>query len=219
MLYIVSTPIGNLGDISQRAIDTLKDANLIVAEDTRRTINLLKHLGIEKKRMTSFDRHSEKRKTPYIIAELKEGKNIVLVSDSGTPGINDPGEYLIREAVKEGVTVSPVPGPNAIISALVCSGLPTEKFTFYGFAPKKEKQKKKFFEEIKGKKETKIFYESPYRVIDTLRLMSEMMPDAKMCIARELTKMHEEFIRGTVKEVFERIRDKNIKGEIVIVLE
>src|SRR3989344_4469556 len=171
MLYLVSTPIGNLGDISQRAIDTLRDADLIVAEDTRRTINLLKHLGIEKKRMTSFDRHSEKRKTPYIIAELKEGKNIALVSDSGTPGINDPGEYLIKEAVKEGITVSPIPGPNAIISALVCSGLPTEKFTFYGFAPKKEKQKKKFFEEMKGKNETKIVYESPYRVIDTLRLM------------------------------------------------
>ena len=109
MLYIVSTPIGNLGDINQRAIDTLRDADLIVAEDTRRTINLLKHLGIGKKRMTSFDRHSEKRKTPYIIAELKEGKNIALVSDSGTPGINDPGEYLIREAVKEGITVSPIP--------------------------------------------------------------------------------------------------------------
>ena len=219
MLYIVSTPIGNLGDINQRAIDTLRDADLIVAEDTRRTINLLKHLGIGKKRMTSFDRHSEKRKTPYIIAELKEGKNIALVSDSGTPGINDPGEYLIKEAVKEGITVSPIPGPSAIISALVCSGMPTEKFTFYGFAPKKEKQKKKFFEEAKEEKATKIFYESPYRILDTLRLMAELMPDAKICIARELTKMHEEFIRGSAKEVFERMKGKNIKGEMVIILE
>ncbi|PIN87111.1 16S rRNA (cytidine(1402)-2'-O)-methyltransferase [Candidatus Woesearchaeota archaeon CG10_big_fil_rev_8_21_14_0_10_44_13] len=219
MLYIISTPIGNLGDISQRAIDSLRAADLIVAEDTRRTINLLKHLGIGKKRMTSFDRHSERRKTPYILAELKEGKNIALVSDSGTPGINDPGEYLVKEAVAAGIAVSPVPGPSAIISALVCSGLLTGKFTFYGFAPKKEGEKRRFLEEMNGRKETKIFYESPYRIEKTIKLIAELIPESRICIARELTKMHEEFIRGTAKEVFARIKDKNLKGEMVIVLE
>lgn len=219
MLYVMSTPIGNLGDITQRAVEELKKADLIVAEDTRRTIRLLKHLGIEKKRMTSFDRHSEKRKTPFIIKELKEGKKVALVSDSGTPGINDPGEYLISEAVKHGIDISPIPGPSAIISALVCSGLPADKFAFYGFVPKKEKQKKEFFNGIKDKKETKVFYESPYRIEKTLELMKKVMPERKLCIARELTKLHEEFIRGSVREVCNKIKDKNIKGEIVVVLE
>ena len=218
MLCIISTPLGNLGDMSQRAIETLKNADLIVAEDTRRTINLLKHLGIEKKRMTSFDRHAEKRKTPYIIAELKEGKNVALVSDSGTPGINDPGEYLIKESINAGIQVSPVPGPSAIITALVCSGLPTKKFTFYGFAPKKENEKKRFFEDIKDRKETKIFYESPYRVEKTMKLIADIMPENHVCIARELTKMHEEFIRGTAGEVYGKIKGKDLKGEIVIII-
>lgn len=217
-LYIVSTPIGNLKDITLRALDILKDAEIIFAEDTRRTSILLTKYEIKNKKLISFNDFNKEKKTPSIINDLKLEKNIVLVSDSGTPAISDPGFYLVRESVKNGINVAPIPGPTAAISALVASGFPTDSFVFYGFTPKKEKAKKDFFNMIKNNDKTTIIYESPYRLIKTLEVMNEVMPDKDICIGREMTKKFEEFIRGTAKEVYEKLKDKNIKGEITIVI-
>lgn len=216
MLYVVSTPIGNLQDITLRAIDLLNSVDLVFAEDTRRTGNLLKRHNI-KNTLSSYNDKNKVNKTRKAIGLLKQGKEIAIVSDAGTPGISDPGFYLIREAIKNNIQISPVPGANAAISALVCSGLPTDKFGFYGFLPKKEKKKKEFFENLS--KNTIVFYESPYRLIKTLKLMADIIPKRNMVIARELTKKFEEFIRGTVKEIYDRLKDKKIKGEIVVILD
>lgn len=216
MIYIVATPIGNLKDITFRAIDTLREVDLIFAEDTRRTGILLKRWMIKDKKMLSYNDANKTRRTQEAIKLLRQGKDIALVSDSGTPGISDPGFYLIREAIKYNIPVSPIPGPTALISALVCSGLPTDKFEFYGFIPKKDNQKKKFFENIK--ETTTIFYESPHRIIKTLKTMNDTIPEKQVVIARELTKKFEEFIRGTVKGVYNKLKDKKIKGEIVVIV-
>jgi len=218
-LYIVSTPIGNLQDITFRAIETLNQSDIILAEDTRRTFILLNHYNIENKKLTSFNDFNKEKKSNYIINELKQNKNISIVSDSGTPGISDPGFYLVRECVRNNIQVIPIPGPTAAISALVSSGFPTDSFVFYGFIPKKEKAKTDFFNEIKNNSKTTIIYESPYRLIKTLRVMAEIMPDKEICIARELTKKFEEFIRGNTKDIYEKLKDKVIKGEITIVLD
>ncbi len=215
MLYIVATPIGNLRDITLRAIAILKEADLILAEDTRRTKNLLDEYQI-KIPMRAYHDHNKEQATPKILKDLAAGKSIALVSDSGTPGISDPGFYLVRECAENNIPVSPVPGPNAAISALVCSGLPTDRFCFYGFLPKKKKKRKEIFSKIIC---TTIFYESPYRVESTVQLMAEVMPEKKVVIARELTKKFEEFIRGTSKEVYEKIKGRKLKGEIVIISE
>ena len=217
-LYIVSTPIGNLSDITIRALDILKESDLILAEDTRRTSILLNHYNIKEKILISFNEHNNKQKTPYIINELNQNKTISLVSDSGTPGISDPGFYLIREAIKNNIQVSPIPGPTASIAALISSGFPTDSFIFYGFIPKKEKAKKDFFNKINQSSKTTIVYESPYRLIKTLKIMQEIIPDKEICIARELTKKFEEFIRGTAKEIYNKLKDRNIKGEITIII-
>ncbi|MBW2977871.1 16S rRNA (cytidine(1402)-2'-O)-methyltransferase [Candidatus Woesearchaeota archaeon] len=218
MLYIVSTPIGNLKDITFRAIDTLREVDLILAEDTRRTGILLQRWMIKDKKMLSYNDKNKTRRTKEVVELLKQGKDIALVSDSGTPGISDPGFYLIREAVKYNIPISPIPGACALISALVCSGLPTDKFEFYGFIPKKPGQKKKFFENLKEKETTTIFYESPHRIVKTLKTMNDIIPDKNIVIARELTKRFEEFIKGTVKGVYQKLKDKEIKGEIVVVI-
>jgi 16S rRNA (cytidine1402-2'-O)-methyltransferase len=217
-LYIVSTPIGNLKDITLRALDVLKDAEIILVEDTRRTSVLLNKYSISGKKLISFNDFNKEKKTGSLIDDLKEGKNIVLVSDSGTPGISDPGFYLIREAVKNEIDIVPIPGPTAAMAALVSSGFPTDSFVFYGFVPKKEKAKKDFFKEIKENDKTTIIYESPYRLVKTLKVMAEIIPDRKICIGRELTKKFEEFIRGNVKEAYDKLKDKKIKGEITIVI-
>jgi len=217
-LYIISTPIGNLKDITLRAIETLKALDLILAEDTRRTSILLNHYNIKHKQLTSFNDNNKEKTTPKIITELKNNKSIGLVSDSGTPGISDPGFYLIRESIKNNIKVIPIPGPTASITALTASGFPTDEFTFYGFIPKKEKAKKDFFNKIKNSNKTTIIYESPYRLVKTLKAMSEIMPNKKICIARELTKKFEELIRGTTKEVYHKLKEKNIKGEITIII-
>jgi 16S rRNA (cytidine1402-2'-O)-methyltransferase len=217
MLFIVSTPIGNLGDITFRAVETLKSADLIAAEDTRRTAVLLQHYSIHAK-MLSYNDHNKSSRIPGLINLLNNNKNIALVSDSGTPGISDPGFALIREAIKNNIAVVPVPGPNAAISALVASGLPTDSFAFYGFLPKKEKAKRDFFEKIKAMNETVIVHESPYRIQDTILLMKQCIPEKNVCIARELTKKFEEFIRGTPEELHGKIAGKQLKGEIVLVI-
>ncbi|MBN1502618.1 16S rRNA (cytidine(1402)-2'-O)-methyltransferase [Candidatus Woesearchaeota archaeon] len=217
MLYVVATPIGNLEDITLRALRILKEVDVILAEDKRRTGKLLKRYNI-KNIQQIYNDHNKERRTKNIIQMLKKGKDIALASDSGTPGINDPGFYLIRACIKEDIKVSPVPGPNAAISALAASGLPTDRFTYYGFVPKKEKKAKELFKKIKLLKESAIFYESPHRIKNTLKIMSEIAPTKQIVIAREITKKFEEFIRGEVKEVEDRLKNRKIKGELVIIL-
>jgi len=216
-LYIISTPIGNIEDITFRAVRILTEADLILAEDTRRTGVILAHYKIKNK-MDSYNDFNKEKKTSKIIELLRKGMDIALVSDSGTPGISDPGFYLVRECVRNNIQVIPIPGANALISALVCSGLPTDKFSFYGFLDKKEKKKRDFFNSIKEKKETIVVYESPHRLVKTLAIMNEVIPDKQLVIARELTKKFEEFIRGNVTEVYQRVKNRTIKGEIVLVI-
>jgi len=215
MLYLVSTPIGNLKDISSRTLDTFKEVDLILAEDTRRTGMLLKHCLIQKK-MSSYNDTNKERITSKIIEDLKSGLNIALVSDNGTPCISDPGFYLVREAIKNNLHISPIPGPTAFVSALICSGLPTDKFSFSGFLPKKEGKKTEIFNNLNDG--TNIFYESPHRIIKTLKLLSEIHPDINIVIARELTKKFEDFIRGKARELYLDLKDKTLKGEIVLLL-
>jgi 16S rRNA (cytidine1402-2'-O)-methyltransferase len=216
MLYLVSTPIGNLGDVTYRAIQTLSSCDLVLCEDTRRTAILLKHYSISSK-LVSFNEESERRKTVGIIEMLKEGKDVCLVSDSGTPLINDPGFFLVRECVRHGIQVSPIPGPSSILAGLSASGLPTDRFAFLGFVPKQPGRRQKFIQEISMRSGTQVMLESPYRLKKTLEAMVTTIPERRIVIARELTKKFEEFIRGTVEEVNNRIR--GVKGEIVIVLE
>lgn len=217
ILYIVATPIGNLEDISLRALRILKEVSLIAAEDTRRTLKLLSHYQIKNK-IDSYNDFNKLNKTKHILNILKEGKDVALVSDAGTPGISDPGYYLINNCIQNNILVIPVPGANAAISALVCSGLPTDKFVFYGFLPKKEKAKETVFKLLKEQQKTVIFYESPHRIQKTLQMMNEIFPEKRLCIARELTKKFEEFIRGTVSEVFEQCKNRELKGEIVLII-
>ena len=216
-LYIAATPIGNLEDITLRALRILKEVDLILAEDTRRTMKLLSHYSI-RNRIDSFNEFNKRRKTPYIISLLKQNKEIAVVSDSGTPGISDPGFYLVRECIKNGIKVIPIPGASSVISALVVSGLPTDRFSFFGFIQKKESQKRKFLEKISGMDGTIVLFESPHRLIKTLKAMSETAPNFSMVLAREMTKKFEEFTRGSTIDVFNKVKNRKVKGEIVIIL-
>ncbi len=217
MLYLVSTPIGNLEDITLRALRVLKEVSLIAAEDTRETRKLLAHYKISSD-ITSFNDLNKSSRSRQLIEMMRCGKDVALVSDAGTPGISDPGFFLVRECVREGIKIVPVPGPTAMVSALVCSGLPTDRFTFYGFIPKKPGQKESFLKNLSEKDETAVFYESPYRILKTLEAMSALLPDHQVVIGRELTKMFEEFVRGTPKEVLSHFRSKPIKGEFVVLV-
>jgi 16S rRNA (cytidine1402-2'-O)-methyltransferase len=214
MIYIVSTPIGNLADITIRAIDTLKSVDLILAEDTRRTGILLQKYNIRQRMMSYNDINKERR-----IAELSEQlltRNIALVSDAGTPGINDPGFCLVRHCVRNNIPITHIPGPSSILAALVPSGLPTDKFCFIGFLPKKEGKKREVLDSLP--RMTTIAFESPYRLLETLEIMSLVIPERDIVIARELTKKFEEFIRGKPKELLEKLKNRQIKGEIVLVI-
>lgn len=219
MLYLVSTPIGNLGDITQRAIDVLREVDIIIAEDSRRTHILATRYGLGAKNIVVFNEHNEHKELPKIIKLLKAGKTMALTTDSGTPAISDPGFLVVREAVKEGIKVSPVPGACALVSALVCSGLPSDKFMFYGFMPKKPGQKEEILKKAKESDVTSVFYESPHRIKKTLEDISTALPDRNIVLARELTKRHEEFARGSAKEVFENFKEQTVKGEIVIIID
>lgn len=216
-LYIVATPIGNLEDITLRALRVLREVDFILAEDTRRTNKLLSYYKIKNK-IESFNDFNKERKTPYAINLLKDGKNIAIVSDSGTPGISDPGFYLVRECVKNNVKIAPIPGASSVVSALVASGLATNRFSFFGFLPKKESKKRKFLENIGENDETIVLFESPYRLIKTLELMNKVIPYFRIVVAREMTKKFEEFVRGSVIDVCGLLKNKQIKGEIVIIL-
>lgn len=217
-LYIVSTPIGNLEDITLRALRILKEADVIAAEDTRHTLKLLTHYGISKP-VISYWGEKEQQKAEEVIGRLGNGQSVALVSDAGTPGISDPGGVLVRRALQEGIEVVPVPGPAALIAALTISGFSTEEFVFSGFLPAKQSQRRRFLEELSLEKRTMVLYESPHRVVESMAEMAEIFGGRRMVIAREITKLYEEVMRGTVSEVFERLANSRIVGEFVLVIE
>ncbi len=215
-LYLVATPIGNLEDITLRALKILKEVDLIAAEDTRNTLKLLNHFEI-KKPLISNHRHNEEQKENVLINKLKEGKNIAIVSDAGTPGISDPGEVIVKKAIEENIDIIPVPGACAAINALIASGLDTTEFSFYGFLPLNKKLRKEKLEEIKNETKTSIIYEAPHKIKDTLKDLKEIVESRNIVLARELTKIHEEFIRGNIEEIIEKSED--LKGEMILLIE
>ncbi len=217
-LYICGTPIGNLDDITYRALQVLEGVDLIAAEDTRRTIKLLNYFEINNK-LESYHEHNEIEKARKLLGLLKSGKSIALVSDAGMPGISDPGLIIVKRAIEEGVEVIPIPGPTAAVNALVVSGVDTSKFVFEGFLIRKGKEREEQLEELKAEKRTIIIYESPYRVKDTLKDLKGIMNKRKIAIIRELSKLHEEKIYGDTDNILSQLDDMEIKGEIVIVIE
>jgi len=218
ILYICGTPIGNLEDITLRALRILKEVNLIAAEDTRHTLKLLNHYQINTK-ITSYYEYNKFKKAPYLVEILKNGQDIALVSDAGMPGISDPGYVLINLALKNNIKIIPVPGVSALITALVVSGLSTDKFVFEGFLPRKIKERKRCFKGIENEERTIIFYETPHRLKRALKDMLEIWGDRKVVIARELTKIYEEIIRGKLSQVLTEISTKEIKGEITLIVQ
>jgi len=217
ILYLVSTPIGNMEDITLRALRILKEVDIIAAEDTRQTVKLLNRFEINKP-LTSFFRHNENKKGEYIISLLEEGKNIALVSDAGTPAISDPGEELVGQAVDVGITVVPIPGPVAATSGLIVSGLPTGRFTFEGFLPMNKKNRKDRLESLEKEQRTMIFYEAPHKLKSTLKDMREFWGNRKIALAREMTKIHEEIIRTTLDDAILMYEENSPKGEFVLIV-
>lgn len=214
-LYIVATPIGNLDDITLRALEVLKSVDLIAAEDTRHTLKLLNHFEISKP-LISYYKETEKVKAKTIIDKIEEGKDVAVVSDAGTPGISDPGEEVIKQAIEKGIEVVPIPGACAAINSLICSGLSTKEFVFIGFLSTNKKEKRDKLLEVKNETKTLIFYEAPHKIKDTLQMMLEVLGDRTISIGREMTKIHEEFIRGTISNVLSKIDEK---GEMVIIVQ
>jgi len=218
ILYICGTPIGNLEDVTIRVLNILKEVKLIAAEDTRHTKKLLIHYQINTK-VTSYHEYNKFKKAPYLVEILKNGQDIALVSDAGMPGISDPGYVLINLALNNNIKIIPIPGVSALITALVVSGLPTDKFVFEGFLPRKIKERKRYFKSIKNEERTIIFYETPHRLKRALKDMLEILGDRKIVIARELTKKYEEIIRGKLNLVLSEMNTKEIKGEITLVVQ
>ena len=216
ILYIVATPIGNLEDITLRAIRILKEVDIIAAEDTRHTLKLLNHLEITKP-MISYHRHNENIKTDELIQQLLEGKNIALVSDAGTPIISDPGEEIVKVALENKIKVTPIPGPCAFITALIASGMDAKEFAFLGFLPLNKKNRKEKLIQIEKQEKTSILYEAPHKLMQTLEDLVDITKQRKIVLARELTKIHEEYISGTAKELLNKIKEP--KGEYVIIIE
>ena len=217
MLYVVATPIGNLGDITLRALEVLKSVDLVAAEDTRHSGLLMKHFGI-KKPFISYHEHNEAKRTAEFVERLGRGENIALITDAGTPGLSDPGLRLVRECIQRELSFSIIPGPSSILTALVGSGFSTEKFSFRGFLPVKTGRRERELRAAAESRETIIFFESPYRLTKTLAACIDVMPDRQLCIARELTKKFEEFRRGTARELFAHYEARPPKGEIVLVI-
>jgi 16S rRNA (cytidine1402-2'-O)-methyltransferase len=217
VLYVVATPIGNLEDISLRALRILKDVDLIAAEDTRHTRILLDHYEIRTP-LVSYHEHNEKTQAPRLAERLAHGENIALVSDAGTPAISDPGYRLVVEALRIGIRVTPIPGASALASALSASGLPTDRFVFEGFLPSKKSERESRLEALRGERRTVVFYEAPHRLKDALTAMQRILADREIVVGRELSKIHEEFLRGTIDEVIAQLAEREVKGEITIIV-
>jgi 16S rRNA (cytidine1402-2'-O)-methyltransferase len=217
-LYVVATPIGNLDDITLRAIQVLREADRIACEDTRHTRKLLDHLGIAKP-LVSYHEHNEQARAEELLGELAAGRNIALVSDAGTPLIADPGYRLVALARAQGITVCPIPGPSAVLTALSASGLPTDAFFFGGFLSAKKTQRRKTLEEAKAYPATLVFYEAPHRIVETLTDIAEVLGPRRIALGRELTKLHEEFLTGSPAELREALAKRpSIKGEITLMI-
>lgn len=216
-LYVVSTPIGNLSDITLRAIETLKTVDLIAAEDTRHTKILLDRYDI-KKPMTSYFEHNKVQKTDYLLTVLEEGRSVALVSDAGTPGISDPGYSVIRSCIDKGISVVPIPGPTAFVTALTVSGKPTDSFTFEGFLSNKSARRKNELKKLKEEKRTIILYESPHRIAKLLEDILEVYGDAEIVIAREITKKFEEIVREKTSVLLEKFSGNKARGEFIVII-
>ncbi|MDD5724441.1 MAG: 16S rRNA (cytidine(1402)-2'-O)-methyltransferase [Syntrophales bacterium] len=216
-LYIVATPIGNLEDITLRAIRILREVGLIAAEDTRRTRILLDAYGIDTP-MTSLHDRNEREKSAHLITRLQEGTDIAYVSDAGTPGISDPGHLFVRQAIAGSIAVVPIPGPVAAVAALNVSGLPMDSFAFFAFLPSRRGKRRHLLESVREETKTMVFYESPNRLVSALEDIADILGDRQIAVSRELTKIYEETLRGTVGEVIESLRGKKVKGEITLVV-
>ena len=215
-IYLVATPIGNLDDITIRALNVLKEVDIIAAEDTRHTLGLLNHFNISKP-LISYYKQNEKTKSEVILEKIREGKNVAIVSDAGTPGISDPGEEIVKKAIENNVEIVPIPGACALVNALICSGFSTREFIFVGFLSALKKEKKEKLEELKYEKRTLILYEAPHKLKDTLESIKSVLGDRKIVLARELTKIHEEFIRGRLSKILDSLDE--VRGEFVILVE
>jgi 16S rRNA (cytidine1402-2'-O)-methyltransferase len=216
-LFVVSTPIGNLGDMTFRAVETLKRVAAVLAEDTRHTRKLLAHFGIQNQ-LVAYHDHNKERVTPSIIERLRGGKDLALVSDAGTPGISDPGYYLLRAAIAGGITVSVVPGANAILPALLLSGFPTDAFIFEGFLPRKRGELERKLHALECERRTFVAFVSPHRLLDMLRAMDQTLPERQLAVVREMTKIHEEVRRGTARELTAHFEKNPVRGEIVVLV-
>jgi 16S rRNA (cytidine1402-2'-O)-methyltransferase len=216
-LYLVSTPIGNLGDMPPRAVEVLSSVDLVLAEDTRRTRVLLGTNGISVP-VRSYHDHNKERVTPGVVEMLRGGKRIALVADAGTPAVSDPGYYLVRRLIEEGIEFTAVPGPSAVLTALVLSGLPTDRFTFFGYMPRKKGERERIIGEAGENRGTGIFFESPYRILKTLEVFERILPGRELVVARELTKVHEEIVRGDAARLIEHFSGKGVKGECVLLV-
>ncbi len=217
-LFVVSTPIGNLEDMTFRAIRTLKESSVIAAEDTRHTQNLCHYYQIGTP-LTSYHDFNKEEKTPILLHRLHEGFAVSLVCDAGTPLISDPGYYLVHRATEQKIPVVPIPGPSSILAALCASGLPTDQFRFEGFVPKKPGAREKLFQYVKEQPGTLIFFDTPHRILKTLAHLMEVVGNREIVVARELTKLNEEFLRGTIEEVTHQLHQKPIKGEITLLVQ
>jgi 16S rRNA (cytidine1402-2'-O)-methyltransferase len=216
-LYLVATPIGNLEDITLRALRVLKECDVVAAEDTRRTGQLLKHFGISKP-LLSYFQFNEAKRSEEIMERLKRGEKVALVTDAGSPGISDPGERVVKAAIAAGFRVEPVPGACALVAALTASGLPTDEFHFIGFLPHKSGQRRNRLEALKSIDRTLVFYESPYRIEKLLSELSDVFPERTVVLARELTKRFEEFLRGKPAELLALAKKRSLKGEFVVLV-
>ena len=217
VLYIVATPIGNLEDVTLRALRVLKEVDLIAAEDTRHTQKLLSHYDIRTP-LTSYHEHNERTKARQLVERLLQGQNIALVTDAGVPAISDPGYRIIIEAISAGIQVTPIPGPSALTAVLSVSGLPTDRFVFEGFLPAKKKQRRDRLEALRGETRTLVCFEAPHRLLESLRDIHELLGDREVVVAREVSKVYEEFLRGLASEMIDKLAGREIRGELTLVI-
>jgi len=217
VLYIVATPIGNLEDLTFRALRILKEVDLIAAEDTRHSRRLLDHYGI-KTPLTSYHEHNEQSKARHLVERMQRGENVALISDAGTPVLSDPGHRLVHEAIRSGIAISPVPGPSALVAALSASGLSMERFVFEGFLPAKRKERREKLQSLGAEARTLVFYEAPHRLKESLADIGAILGAREMVLAREMSKVHEEFLRGSAGDLMTQLADREVRGELTLVI-